>query len=234
MGSEESLAHLFLHSEIAQRVWQCFVAIFRLLWRFVSIAQAINIWMPMSFKPSQFEICKANTVGWLLCELWIARCAEMYDDVPMDARKIARKVISRVQIQSLVFTPRKISRMIQRNIIAILGINAKLLPFKHGTWCKWDFPSKGWFKLNIDRSQYIITCGGVIRDDCGNILAAFSNFYGMGSNNLAKFTVLRDGILVFRALGLNQVLVESDLVLVAHAMRQQRIQKWRLEHIYLS
>lgn len=96
------------------------------------------------------------------------------------------------------------------------------------------FPSKGWFKLNIDRSQYIITCGGVIRDDCGNMLAAFSTFYAMGSNNLAKFTVLRDGILLFRALGLNQVLMESDLVLVVHAMRQQRIQKWRLEHIYLS
>lgn len=86
MGNEESLTHLFLHSEIARLVWKCFRDIFRLPWQFVSVAHAVENWIPKSNQLSQFDQCKAHTMAWIFREIWVARCNSVFEDVPMNAR----------------------------------------------------------------------------------------------------------------------------------------------------
>lgn len=57
-----------------------------------------------------------------------------------------------------------------------------------GQWLRWDPPSYGTFKLNTDGSSIDGKCagGGIIRDCYGSCIAAFSNFYGLGSNMFAE------------------------------------------------
>lgn len=230
----ESIAHLFLQSEVATRIWRCFGDIFRLPYQFASVAHAIAIWMPKTASQTQFDHCKAYKIAWIFRKLWVARCAATFEDIPMNARQIARRVISRVQLHSLIFTPKKTSTIIQRNILGIWGIDHKQLQVKCGTWCKWDAPSPEWFKLNIDGSarSEICTGGGILRDSHSNMVMAFSSFYGSGYNNFAEFAALRDGLSMCRALGVTQLMVESDSMVVVNAIRGRRVTSWSLEYIF--
>lgn len=139
-----------------------------------------------------------------------------------------------VLLHSLIFMPQKMSMIIQRNILGILDINSKLVQVKRGIWCTWEFPSPWWFKLNIDGSARsdISTGRGIIRNTHGNMVTAFYNFHGSGSNNFAKFATLRDGLSLCRAFGITQVSVQSDSILVVNAIRTQRLTNWRLKYIF--
>lgn len=119
-GNAGSITHLFLHSEVASSVLNCFGSIFHLPYQFVSVAQALAVWSSLPSNPSQFVICKASIVRWIFRELWILRCAAVYEGTLMVARRIAIKIILWVQLQSLVFALRKSSTMIQRHILGSL------------------------------------------------------------------------------------------------------------------
>lgn len=47
-----------------------------------------------------------------------------------------------------------------------------------GLWCKWDKPSPGWLKLNVDGSAKggEITGVGIVRNHDGDITVGFSNY----------------------------------------------------------
>lgn len=59
-----------------------------------------------------------------------------------------------------------------------------------------DQAELGSFKLNIDGSSKngLIAGGGIIWDGNGVMVAAFSTFYGEGTNNLAEFLALKEGL----------------------------------------
>jgi hypothetical protein len=54
----------------------------------------------------------------------------------------------------------------------------------------WEKPELGWFKLNTDGSSFVNPgesgAGGLIRDHKGNLIVAFSEYFGIGSNNKAE------------------------------------------------
>lgn len=162
---------------------------------------------------------------WIFHELWVARCEAVFENIPMNARTIARRVIYRIQLYSIIFTHKKHATTIQRNILDIIGINYKHIQAKRGAWYKWDAPLPGWYKLNIDGSARsdICTGGGIIRDSHGNMLMAFSNFYGPGSNNFTEFAALRDGLNLCQALGITQVSIKSDSMIVVNAKRSKKV-----------
>lgn len=77
-------------------------------------------------------------------------------------------------------TQKKASSRLEVAAFNIFGISKSTIEAKRGRWVKWDKPSPGWFKFNIDGSvrKGIITGGGVARKDNGAIIAGFSKFYG--------------------------------------------------------
>lgn len=83
--SQETISHLFLHSEVAREVWRCFGEIFRQPLQFYSIGQVLRIWMPKLGPLPQFDFIKAGIAAFALWELWVSRCDATYDGRQMNA-----------------------------------------------------------------------------------------------------------------------------------------------------
>lgn len=66
--------------------------------------------------------------------------------------------------------------------------------------CEWTKPPNGQVKLNYDGSARSIQessgGGGLQRDTNGDFKGAFTNYYGVGTNNKAKLRANLDGILL--------------------------------------
>lgn len=228
----ESLVHLFIHFEIALAVWKCFGEILRIPYRFSSITQALSTWMAPVTNSSQYGMCRASVAAYITLEIWVARCAATFEGTPMKARSICLTVFRRVQLLNLIHIPKQNSAPIQVSLLAIMGINQAKIRHKPGRWCKWDKPSPGWFKLNVDGSAIagVITGGGVVRDWEGRFIFGFSVYYGNGTNSLAEFLALKDGLNMCREFSLDQVVIESDSELVVKEMKARKISNWRLEY----
>lgn len=150
--SEESLAHLFIHSEVVRQVWSYFANIFKLPSGYSSILQALNILMAGTPGTSQYGIARIFCSAYIFREIWVARCNATYDEDQMSAQIICSKVLNRIRTLSLVVNPKRGSTALQISIIEQLGIRKQPTRIKRGIWCKWDRLSPGWFKLNVDGS----------------------------------------------------------------------------------
>lgn len=89
-------------------------------------------------------------------------------------------------------------------------------------------------KLNIDGSSRAGSSSGVgiIRNHLGMVVAAFSNYYRMGTNNSAEFRALYDGLCLCHTLNATHVLVESDSLHVVTAVQNRSGSHWALEYVY--
>ncbi|KAK0598914.1 hypothetical protein LWI29_000693 [Acer saccharum] len=101
-----------------------------------------------------------------------------------------------------------------------------------GKFFSWTKPPAGWIKLNCDGS-----CrgnsgnsggGGVIRDCHGMAIAAFSSFFGNGTNNSAELKAILEGIRLCKRLLHFNVIIESDSRIVVDWLRKGRCSLWYL------
>ncbi|XP_043694481.1 uncharacterized protein LOC122645214 [Telopea speciosissima] len=94
-------------------------------------------------------------------------------------------------------------------------------------WC----PPNVSVKLNVDGAcrgnPGLGGGGGVVRNTRGEVLAAFSNFYGYYTNSIAELRALRDGIALCQALGFSDVVVNSDSANTARMINQNRCNLWQ-------
>lgn len=192
----ETLVHLFLQSEIATAVWKCFGELFHLLYTFGSILQSMSIWMSTTSSSSHYGVCRLGVTAYILRKIWVSRCHANFEGTRMSARQVCLKVMFRVQLLSIGSVPKNMTSGPQSIVLSTMGISRQSVRTKKGRWCKWDKPSPGRYKLNIDRSARgeVATGGGIVRNHEGDVVTGFSNFYGHGSNNLAELMALRDGL----------------------------------------
>lgn len=115
---------------------------------------------------------------------------------------------------------------LQKVIIEHLGIYKHPTRVKRRIWCKWDSPSPGWFKLNVDGSARgnLTTGGGVIRNQQRELIAAFSSFYGVVTNNSAKFLPLKERTSLCKEFRLSPLLIESDSMMLVAAIRFEKME----------
>lgn len=64
------------------------------------------------------------------------------------------------------------------------------------------------------------------------LVAAFSAFYGEGTNNEAELTALRDGLKLCHDLGLQHFDVERDSMIVVNAIKLGTMVNWRLIYLW--
>ena len=78
---------------------------------------------------------------------------------------------------------------------------------------KWVKPPLGWFKLNTDGSSNqhrVLARGGVIRDAFGNWVVGFSSVIDFTTSVMVEQSVLRDGLVMAKNLGIAKIVVELD------------------------
>lgn len=134
---------------------------------------------------------------------------------------------------SSVCKPKKQCTWLQKNILGVFGISSKEACTKIGRWCQWQRPTTGYHKLNADGSARdgVITGGGVVRDEQGKFIAAFSSFYGNGTNNESEFLALKVGVELCKSLKLSNVVIECDSQMVVDAIRNGKVGHWRLRYL---
>ena len=88
---------------------------------------------------------------------------------------------------------------------------------------RWEKPSPGWVKLNIDGSAntYLEAArgGGLIRDDQANWIMGYSRKIGKTNSFLAETWALHDGLLLCNQLNLNAAMVELDAKALIDALK---------------
>ena len=87
---------------------------------------------------------------------------------------------------------------------------------------RWEKPSQGWWKLNIDGSYCgntsLAGCGGVVRDDAGRWVIAFSRSIGRTNSFATELWSLREGLLLCNNLNINALEVELDAKSIVDAL----------------
>lgn len=217
----------------AIKVWKHFENIFLVPHVFRSITQALSLWMVGCSVSSQYGMNRIGIAAFIFREIWVARFRATYDNYTMNVREICLKVTRKTQLVNLVYNSKPPSNKLNVHILESMRIMPNDLHVRRGIWCKWDRPPRGWYKLNIDGSVRGngSAGGGIIRSIDGALVAAFSYYYGEGSNNLAEFLALKDGMLLCKALNLSPVLIESDSSIVVTAVRSAHGDNWRLAYI---
>ena len=89
----------------------------------------------------------------------------------------------------------------------------------------WEKPPRGWVKLNTDGSAMKnpdrAGGGGLLRDHDGVWLKGFARGLGFTNNILAELWALRDGLLLAKELGLQQLIIELDALSVVILMNNE-------------
>lgn len=73
------------------------------------------------------------------------------------------------------------------------------------------------------RMYGLIWGGGIIRHDKGELIAVFSVFYGAGTNNIAEFLALKDGLDLCTTMAFQDIMVECDLQIFVNAIQKAKI-----------
>lgn len=96
----------------------------------------------------------------------------------------------------------------------------------------WSRSREGRVKLNVDGScrGNLGSCGrgGVMRNDRGKFLTAFSTNFGIGTNNAAELKALTCGLLLCKELNFRNIAIECDLALVVLWLRNKSCTVWYL------
>ena len=89
----------------------------------------------------------------------------------------------------------------------------------------WEKPPRGWLKLNTDgsamRNPERAGGGGLIRDHDGAWLKGFARGLGFTNSALAELWALRDGLLLAKEMGIQQLIIELDALNIVILMNNE-------------
>ena len=93
---------------------------------------------------------------------------------------------------------------------------------------RWRPPKQGWYKVNTDGAIFedIKSCsvGVVIRNEKGELMGALSKKYGLPLGSLeAEAMAVEEGVALAWDLGLKDIIIESDALLVTNSLENQNV-----------
>ena len=88
---------------------------------------------------------------------------------------------------------------------------------------RWRPPKQGWYKVNTDGATFDdIKCCGVgvvIRNERGELMGALSKNFGLPLGGLeAEAMAVEEGVALAWGLGLEDIIIESDALLVTNSL----------------
>ncbi|OVA09801.1 Ribonuclease H domain [Macleaya cordata] len=214
----ESLDHLLFHGSIATSLWDHFAPPFGLhRQNFPDFRDFIWAWFnvaPVGSQMGSLAIIAPIVIIW---EIWSERNRRRHNEAHVSNYRTRFKVLKWIHdINTRIKVVRHSPSALQ-NILGTCGVSLTPVHRRKSKILRWSTPPPGYFILNTDgaSADLLAAGGGVIRDNRGNIVAAFYSFYGPGTNNLAESRALLDGLLLCRQIGIRRIAVRVDSKLVA-------------------
>ncbi|PHT45576.1 hypothetical protein CQW23_14734 [Capsicum baccatum] len=179
--------------------------------------------------PSKCNYCKTESIesvdhlfsgGYLTAVK--ARCNHKYEDIKSSSDTIINRVIYQIRMLVACQFPQVQLKQQWRNTLLHIEnlksrINIKCL--------RWRRPISGRFKLNTDgcskKNPKSAGGCGVLRDENGQMIMAYSEYYGECSNNIVDSKAILCGITWCMKNGFKDVNIESDSMLVVKMINEQ-------------
>ncbi|KAK3199205.1 hypothetical protein Dsin_022620 [Dipteronia sinensis] len=229
--SHENIDHILSLGEMASEVWHWASVVLGIPFqRVLPRKNRVTSWFQYARKSS----IKGILIGLILCLitwcLWNRRCKARMEGVQQNADKFWRSV--RYWVRSLAENNVSLWKLKPPDfcIMKEFQIQQQSVCTRPGKIILWVKPPVGWMKLNCDGS-----CrgnpgnsggGGIIRDCHGMMKAAFSSYFGNGTNSSAELKAILEGIRLCKWLLYFNVIIESDSRLVIDWLRRGRCTLW--------
>ena len=101
-----------------------------------------------------------------------------------------------------------------------------------------DTPQPRHLKLNVDGASRgnpgQAGGGGILCDHRGRIIFAFSYFYDVETNTAAEAMAIPNGMLLFEALDLRDIVLESDSCVLVDMVRSGHCTHWQLKSVWID
>jgi ribonuclease HI len=227
----EDIDHLFLHSDIAHKVWSFFGSRLHVPMHHLSISSLFKFWTKISIK-SQAGACYMAVLFFSCWEIWKDRCTAVFEGIDMQAERVIKKVCSSVKEVLLVYKPKVPSDSLCCFWMESLHWPIIQVQRKRGKWLVWSPGSSTPYNLFVDGSsrQGFCSGGGIIRNVRGDFIHAFSHFYGPGTNMRGEIGALHDGLALCKELGLDSVSIASDSMITVQILEGKLHPPWQYSY----
>lgn len=185
--NEENINHIFIQSDLAKHVWSYF--------KDYGVQMAENSVQSLIFKnasyihqQTSYDLFILAAMAHSLWEMWKARNVAKYDGKVIHKQQVLQHIIFQVKyicsaanLKEPVNTNRYILEQFGINSQSTAPIQLKIIKWSHPPWPSLKLNTDGACKINGDSGG-----GGIIRDNRGNSLLAFSHYYGKSNSLIAE------------------------------------------------
>nr|XP_027067853.1 uncharacterized protein LOC113693523 [Coffea arabica] len=231
----DTLAHWFVECSLATQVWGKLEQLLdiRAPSHHDIILKLQGWWSNISGKSAMAKL--SHIVPLFVCwELWKARSWAIFDATTPSATHVVRQILRLIHLMALAH-PLSLAcmnddRLLKRGVVPFLK-KAKSTQVLSLAWAP---PPASYVKLNIDGSSSGNpgnSGGGIIRDQHGHVLSAFSSFYGFRTNMQAKAMAVLEGLHLCISFGMQYIKVELDSLVLLNVINGEHRCPWRIDEV---
>jgi len=154
-----------------------------------------------------------------------------------DKIEVSKAILVIKDLTCLVGNSYKASKkndMFDFNVLKFFGINTRTGKVLRPLPVRWEFPSPGWVKINIDGVARgypgLAACGSIFRGGMREFIGAFSAFLDVQTAFVAEFYGVIYALEEAQKLGLTNVWLECDSALVCAAFTARTNVPWMLRN----
>lgn len=225
----ENYNHLFIFGDWASYIWTYFRSKGLQIEENSATSMILNN-LCSTQKKSMFGLFGLAAVGVSMWEIWCARNSDKYDDSKTSCQGLLHKIRYKVkeicQISSLPEANQEHIR-----ILDALGIQFAKPKQLRAIAIKWFCPPWPSLKLNTDgasKANGESGGGGVIRDHLGNVILAFSHYYGFSNSIIAEAPALLDGMKYIKITGSTAAIIECDSQTIVNIIKRKATCPWSI------
>ncbi|XP_071902720.1 uncharacterized protein [Coffea arabica] len=231
--SSETLQHSFVHCWMARYVWSYFQCMLGVRGAADTLIKTLQGWWILASGKSPTAVL-VYLLPVLICwELWKARNQVVYENVFLRPPYICRQIVWHLNAIGAAhpFACANDDTWRRLGLLPIFKMPKllKCIPLV------WSSPQYLYSKLNVDGSSLgnpgHSGGGGLVRDYHGQVIAAFSAYYGFCTNMEVESRALLEGLLLCVSLGLVKVIVHMDSEQLLKIVQRTISAPWKLDSL---
>lgn len=103
------------------------------------------------------------------------------------------------------------------------------------SYARWDFPPKGWYKVNFDGASKhnpgIVGCGITIRNENGYSIGAMAIPTGKKNNYIVEASATLYGFLYAKSMNMEKIWLEGDSLNINNCLNKVTYPSWTIHNI---